>query len=365
MFEMPKNIYINVSTVFIRFMSPDNRNAQVQTIMATISSLIASRRIEDKLRAATLLNEYAPTLPKSFTERIIEELKKDSHTEIQEALVPLLIKEENSPLLQEVTNAEIVAGYSGLIETALQKVIDIAQMFDLSHMTARALRQHFSEGKNGSDNGVYSDFLKQKTKVSPELTFFPQVSLKLSPINALSEVIRIIPELSKKNDTNHVQVLADKKNIEKELDEIIGTEQEISFNIVGYELLYTLERMMRDLIHQRIIKPNMDNLQTKIPPDVLEGMKKRKSVEENNPISSGTYELVEYCDFTDLKKILEKGRNHEFFTDIFSFDEMKAVYSKLGELDPIRKKIAHSRPLTRKEFERLRMYATDILGQIK
>ena len=44
----------------------------------------------------------------------------------------------------------------------------------------------------------------------------------------------------------------------------------------------------------------------------------------------------------NLKKILEKGRNHEFFSDIFSFDEIKTVYSKLGELDPIRKKIAHS-----------------------
>lgn len=343
-------------------MNPDIHNTHVQTIMATISSLLVSRRIEDKLRAVTLLNQYKENLPLPFFDRILEELKKDTHSEIQDAVKPLLKKDvEVIPL--PASNAEILAGYSGSLENALKKVIDIANIFDLSHVTAQALRQHYLEGRNDSGNGLYSDFVKEQTKMSPELARFPQISLRVSPIAALSEVVRIIPELAKRSDKDKKR--SEQKTIETKLDEIIETEQDISFNIAGYELLYTLERMMRDLIHQRIIKPNMENLQTKIPTDVLEGMKKRKEYEENNPLLMGSYEMVEDRDFTDLKKILEKGRNHEFFSDIFSFEEIKSVYSKLGELDPIRKKIAHSRPLTRKEFERLRMYATDILGRIK
>lgn len=344
-------------------MNPDNRNSQVQTIMATISSLMASRRIEDKLRAASLLGQYKNVLPSHFLDRILEELKKDTHTEIQEALRPLLTSEEEETNPVPVSNKEIIAGYSGSLESALKKALDIVNIFDLSHVTAKALRQQLLEGRNGSEHDLYSDFVQQKSRMTPELALFPQISLKVSPIGALSEVIRIIPELSKKGEKGKIQ--SERKNIETKLDEILETDLEISFNIAGYELLYTLERMMRDLIHQRIVKPNMDNLQTKIPADVLEGMKKRKEVEENNPISIGSYELIEYCDFTDLKKILEKGRNHESFSDIFSFEEIKTVYSKLGELDPIRKKIAHSRPLTRKEFERLRLYATDILDRIR
>jgi len=359
----PKNIYIYASTLLIGCMNPDTRNNQVQTIMATISSFMASRRSEDKLRAVSLLNQYKNVLPPPFFSRILEELKKDTHSEIQEALHPLLTTEEEEMASVPVSNKEIVARYSGSLEYALKKALEIANIFDLSHVTAKALRQQLTEGRNGSDNGVYSDFIRQKSKISSDLTLFPQISLTVSPIGALSEVIRIIPELSKKNEKGRVK--SDLKAIEAKLDEILESDQEISFNIAGYELLYTLERMMRDLIQQRIMKPHMDNLQTKIPADVLEGMKKRKDAEENNPISIGTYELIEYCDFTDLKKILEKGRNHEFFSDIFSFEEIKTVYSKLGELDPIRKKIAHSRPLTRKEFERLRLYATDILDRIR
>ncbi|WP_373838425.1 hypothetical protein [Methanospirillum sp.] len=342
-------------------MDPDTRDSQVQTIMATISSLMASRRIEDKIRSASLLSQYSKVLPSQFLDRILEDLKKDTHYEIQEALEPLLkVEEEISPV--PISNKEIITGYSGSLENALKKALEITNIFDLSQVTAKAIRQQLIDGKNGSENALYSDFIHQKSKMTPDLALFPQISLKVSPIGALAEVIRIIPELSKKSATGKVN--ADRKIIETKLDEILETEQEISFNIAGYELLYTLERMMRDLIQQRIITPHVNNLQTKIPSDVLEGMKKRKDIEENNPISIGKYELIEYCDFTDLKKILEKGRNHEFFSDIFSFEEIKTVYSKLGELDPIRKKIAHSRPMTRKEFERLRLYATDILDKI-
>ena len=294
-------------------------------------------------------------------------MNDDPNPVIREILSSLKKNVNHITAPESLSNAKIVEKYTGSLETVLKRVADIASLFDLSHVTAQALKQNYLKDTSGSNSdnndSLYSDFVNERAKILSDKPLFPQISLKVSPIEALSEVIRTLPDRSSK--TKKTRLLLSNQNIENKLDEIILTDREISFNIAGYELLYTLERMMRDLINQRIILPNENNLPVKIPTDVLESMKKRKETEEKSPISEGMYELVEYCDFTDLKKILEKGRNHESFSDIFSIEEMKTVYSKLGELDPIRKKIAHSRPLTRKEFERLRLYATDILGRLK
>ncbi len=104
--ENPQGIYINVSTLVYE-MEPDNSNHQVQTIMATISSFMASRRIEDKLRAASLLDHHYTMLPSHYRDRILEELKKDSHYEIKEAL-SLLIKHEKTLLASEPEENEII-----------------------------------------------------------------------------------------------------------------------------------------------------------------------------------------------------------------------------------------------------------------
>ena len=62
----------------------------------------------------------------------------------------------------------------------------------------------------------------------------------------------------------------------------------------------------------------------------------------------------------DSKVILEKGKNRRYFQDILNEEQFKCMVSKLHELDSIRKKIAHSRSLTKEEFNRLSMYSEDI-----
>lgn len=88
------------------------------------------------------------------------------------------------------------------------------------------------------------------------------------------------------------------------------------------------------------------------------GRKKEKDDSEE-------FNLIDYSDFTDLKKIFEKGRNKDLFKDLFNDEECKALITKLHELDSIRKKIAHFRPLTKKEFNRLVLYHDDIFTIIK
>ncbi len=98
---------------------------------------------------------------------------------------------------------------------------------------------------------------------------------------------------------------------------------------------------------------------------MLKEWKSRKEEEEKNPVIDGNYELIDYSDFTDLKRIFEKGRNYKLFEDIINQEHFKVVISKLHELDPIRKKIAHSRSLSKKEMSRLVLYTEDIRNCFK
>lgn len=137
------------------------------------------------------------------------------------------------------------------------------------------------------------------------------------------------------------------------------------FNIKAYESLYVLERYLRTLINVRIIEHNKSNLENKILPEMLKEWESRKEEEEKNPVIDGNYELIDYSDFTDLKRIFEKGRNYKLFEDIINQEHFKVVISKLHELDPIRKKIAHSRSLSKKEMSRLVLYTEDIRNCFK
>jgi hypothetical protein len=127
------------------------------------------------------------------------------------------------------------------------------------------------------------------------------------------------------------------------------------FNNEAYGFLSDLETYLRYLIRKRIIEPHKKSLESKIPKDILSRWEERKSSDPSNE-----YDLTYYSDFTDLKVIFEKGKNKDLFKDIFNNEEYKALITKLHELDPIRKKIAHFRPLTKIEFTRLVLYHNDI-----
>ena len=122
-----------------------------------------------------------------------------------------------------------------------------------------------------------------------------------------------------------------------------------------------MESFLRDLIQAKIIEPYKTNLGNKIPSELIEEWKSRKETEEKDPLVDGNYELIYYSDFTDLKQVFEKGRNYKLFADMINQERFKVVISKLHELDPIRKKIAHYRPLSEKEFDRLKSYSDEII----
>lgn len=159
------------------------------------------------------------------------------------------------------------------------------------------------------------------------------------------------------------ELLRPQADIKRELTAIARIDRDPSFNVIGYKFLFELEVILRDLIFDRIFRPceNEKEYANYVDADILTEWKVRKEAEEKDRLIEGEYRIIDYSDFTHLKMILERGKNVNKFRDILNQEQYKGVISRLHELDPIRKKIAHSRLLTHKEFTRLRIHSEDIL----
>lgn len=181
-----------------------------------------------------------------------------------------------------------------------------------------------------------------------------------SPILRTESIFSKVTDRELESKKSFSEVLErEEEEIAHEIQFISEQDKDYVFNFEAYKFLYGLERYLRSLIQIKIIEPN-ENIKNKIPPKMMEDWESRKKKEEGSHVTDGNYELIDYSDFTDLKRIFEKGRNNKLFEDIINQESFKAVLTKLDELDPIRKKIAHSRPLSKKELDRLIIYTEDI-----
>ncbi len=159
--------------------------------------------------------------------------------------------------------------------------------------------------------------------------------------------------------------------IDEELEERLRDEIEIKidqssldrdllFNIRGYVIILNIEIELRELIYRRFIEGNEKMIENFIPPDVITKCNDRMKRERENPLVRESCELLDYSDFSDIKKILEKGSKIKQLDDLLNSDQFHNLISKLDELEPLRNKISHCRPLTKDEFEKLRVYAKDL-----
>lgn len=185
---------------------------------------------------------------------------------------------------------------------------------------------------------------------------------EFSNMSKMAQVIKDIP-IMKMPVQNITPTIFN--NSRKELVSLVGNleaDRDPVYNVEAYRVLFNLEISLRKLINERIILKFPKELDQKLPSNMLDDWKRKKSEEETNAyVDSEGYKLIEFSDFTDLKKIFEKGKNDKLFCDLVSEENFKTIVSKLHELDPIRKKIAHSRILTKREFEKIKMYYDDII----
>jgi len=323
-----------------------------------ISHLIKSGTTENKMKALEIIENRHDEISGFFLLNTLENLQNDSDEAVQVKAKNLSKKD----LGYEIKGISMAFGDLGkLYEGTFSKLAtDIAltstvftQMQDIAKITRNSLDIPIC----ALDLGIGKDFAKLHTiDLSGLQIQFPD----FSPILTTTEIVAPIFDQNNQQSTIPEALGKSVSEVEYELDAAIKSKTDVIFNFKGYPFLYNLERLLRDLVRERICEKYRTRITEKIPLEILDEWKKRRQTENENPFVEGDYDLIEYSDFSHLKIVIEKRNNKKDFLDIFNDQELTGIITKLNELDPIRKKIAHSRSLTENEFLRLKLYAEDI-----
>ncbi|NOR78134.1 MAG: hypothetical protein GQ523_06885 [Methanophagales archaeon] len=346
-----------------------------ERLMDEIEEKAKTGKKEDVIESLNLFEKKWKILPVGPARDFIYSMREYEDNEIKEKAEEVYsnsLKERDEKVRKSLEN--MTKSFSASFLLIQSKMKDLSRAFDISKQMAdnakdipRILSVAFepiprlqSKLKDLVEfqSALNEAITKHATAMQRITTPLPMLS---SPILRAESLFSNVTDRELESKKSLSEVLEkDEEEIEHEIQFISEQNEDFLFNFEAYEHLYDLERYLRGLIQVRIIGPNKSNLENKIPPEMIEEWKSRKEEEEKNPLIDGNYELIDYSDFTDLKHIFEKGRNYKLFEDIINQEHFKAVISKLHEMDPIRKKIAHSRPLSKKEFDRLILYTEDI-----
>ena len=120
-----------------------------------------------------------------------------------------------------------------------------------------------------------------------------------------------------------------------------------------------MRRLIEDKL-QTVAKKNW--LKERVPDkEMIERWKERM---EEDTDYEGESRLIDYSDFGDLSSIILKGDNWKCcFESVFG-NKMQ-FEAKMVELQPIRKRIGHSRTLSDEDNDTLRLYSQKILRSIE
>jgi hypothetical protein len=333
-------------------------------IMQEIVDLIKKNTVEDKLQALNILDTPSAKFPNGFDANVLLALKKDKNPQVQERAIALE-KERLTKVLSKFSKMSSSFGSLGSVFSQLSFDITAkSTAFDQSQKVAKELAKVIDKPIKSINPKKYLA-LQEAVGNLEGLNIPFQIDKQNSPITSSLTFISPIVLQPKSNSTIPELLHRSKASVIKDLKRIEKSDRDINFNVEAYRLLYNLERTLRDLIQTRICEKHKKIIKNKIHPDDLIKWKERQSEEKADPLLDGDYRLIEYSDFSDLKRIFEKGKNKEEFHDLLDDEQFRNIISKLDELDSIRKKIAHSRPLTKREFDKLKIYAEDIARLFK
>lgn len=125
---------------------------------------------------------------------------------------------------------------------------------------------------------------------------------------------------------------------------IESSDPDAYFDPVFWDILTQVEQYLRSTIEKCLTKLSGSRwIKQRVPCDMRERWKQRQ--EEERSVGRPVYDLIQYADFMDLVSIIIKSDN---WRDIFEsiFKNKNEIQISLERLHPIRKSIAHSRPLT-------------------
>ena len=342
-----------------------------ERLMKEIEEKAKIEKKEDIIESLNLFEKNWRILPNGPARDFIYSMKENKDNEIKEKAEEVYsstLKDRDEKAKKSL--AKMTKSFSATFLPLGLQMMELSKAFDISKQMADIAKaipsgvfdiMRFQPKLNdlmGLQSILNETVTKQIAAMQRITTPLPMLS---SPILRAESLFSNVTDRELESKKSLSEVLEkDEEEIEHEIQFISEQNEDFLFNFEAYEHLYDLERYLRGLIQVRIIEPNKTNLENKIPPETIEKWQSRKEEEERDPLIDGNYELIDYSDFTDLKQIFEKGKNRKLFEGIINQEQFKAVISKLHELDPIRKKIAHSRSLSKKEFDRLNRYTEEI-----
>lgn len=119
----------------------------------------------------------------------------------------------------------------------------------------------------------------------------------------------------------------------------------------AYSFFYILENKLRIFIERKLTEAYGEGVWKMIPEDIRKYAERRKSKERDSNIS-----LFHYMLFKHLSSVI--GKNWNIFQR--TFKNPTGIISRLNELEPIRRKIAHCRLLSNDELAKLSLFFKEI-----
>ena len=318
-----------------------------QKLMDEISALLKKGSYDEKLQALGKIEKSESSFPAGFIFPIFETLKSDSDERIS-SKAREVYKKLYGRYIRALNGTQISENFN-----------QTSTAFQASHKAASELAKIVNTPIR---NIKQKEFEKNIRSIRNGIAHFGGTfpDLSVSPISLTKSYLESITHPDKNELTLAESLGKDPKQVVEDLNKILQSDKDVFFNYDAYPLLFKLERGLREMIKKRICEPYRKTIQQKIPSDIIDEWKRRRQTERENPYAEGDYDLIDYSDFNDLKTIIEKRSNKKDFSDKLNDRQLASLISKLNELDPIRKKVAHSRPLTITEFNRLTLYANDI-----
>jgi hypothetical protein len=132
------------------------------------------------------------------------------------------------------------------------------------------------------------------------------------------------------------------------------------------EVLSAVENALRKFIERELRTVEQEWWKRRVPGDVKTEAEARMDMKDS-PFpwyQKSNPQPLDYVDFTHYAKIILKGDNWQ---DVFGAKckDKEIMSSKLRELDFLRKMIAHNRPLSTSDKDRLRIIVEDLMAIIK
>jgi len=355
----------------------DSRLICDQKLMSEIEEKANSENKEDIIESLDLFETKWQKLPYRPARDFINKMKESEDPQIREKAENIYANylKKHDEIMRK--NLEQISEHFRSIVLPIQSQMrELSQAYDVSKQMVEIAKTMQGVQNKVNSSSIMNSNLQELVRSQSILTnatrnimntqkLVAPLFLEPSPILRAENLFSKIPYKKLEQKSSFSDILEKREEeIAEDLKFISEKEYDFTFNYPAYKLLCNLEVYFRCLIQKIIIEPNSGNLENKIPVSIIDKWKERKEAEENNPVVDSGYELIYYSDFTDIKEILQKGKNFKLFESIFKEEQFKIITSKLHELDPIRKKIAHYRPLSKNEFERLRIYANDILPDL-